>query len=155
MSLPIIVIVPAACHTPAHYQPLASALQSAEFTVAVVPLPSVGASPGLKNFDEDAAVIQKVVASFVNDGIEVVMLLHSYGGLPGSAAMKGLGAKERAINGKEGGVRRLVYVSSYLLEEGEALPGKGDLDTMRSYGDSFDEKVCLLPHRHWQSTMLI
>ena len=155
MSLPTIVVIPAACHTPAHYQPLASALQSADFTVAVVPLPSAGASPGLRNFDEDVAAIHKIVSSFVDDGIEVVMLLHSYGGLPGSAAMKGLGAKERARDGKEGGVRRLVYLSSYVLKEGEALPGKGDLDTMRSYGDSFDEKVCLFSHRHWQSKKLI
>ena len=146
MSLPTIVIIPGACHTPAHYQPFASALQSADFTVAVVSLPSIGASPGLKDFDEDVVAIHKVVSSLVDDGIEVVMLLHSYGGLPGSAAMKGLGAKERARDGKEGGVRRLVYVSSDILKEGEALPGKGDLDRMRSYGNSFDEKVCLFSH---------
>ena len=69
--------------------------------------------------------------------------------------MKGLEAKERARDGKEGGVRRLVYASSYVLKEGEALPGKRDLDTMRSYGDSFDEKVCLVSHRHWRSKKLV
>ena len=141
MANPTIIIVPAACQTPAHYQPLASALQAANFTVAVIPLPSVGASPGLKSFDEDVAAVHKVVSSLVDDGDEVVVLMHSYGGLPGSAAMKGLGAKERAKDGKKGGVKRLVYVASYALREGEALPSKGDLEVMRSYGEGFDEKV--------------
>ncbi len=144
MSSPTIVIVPAACQTPAHYQPLATALQTANFTVAVIPLPSVGASPGLKDFNEDVGAIRKVVSSLADDGIDVVMLLHSYGGLPGSAALKGLGAKQRVKDGRQGGVKRLVYVSSYVLEEGEALPNKGDLDLMRSYGESFDEKACFL-----------
>lgn len=44
-------------------------------------------------------------------------------------------------DGKKGGVKRLVYVSSWALREGEALPSKGDLEGMRSYGESFDEKV--------------
>ena len=141
MPLPAIVIVPAACQTPAHYQPLATALQNANFTTAVIPLPSVGASPGLTSFDEDVAAVRNVISSFVDDGAEVVVLLHSYGGLPGSAALRGLGVDERAKDGKEGGVKRLVYVASWALREGESLPGKGDLETMRSYGESFDEKV--------------
>lgn len=141
MPLPTIVIVPAACQIPAHYQPLASALRNANFPVAVIPLPSVGASPGLKNFDEDVAAICKVVNSLVDDGNEVVVLLHSYGGLPGSAAMKGLGAKDRLRDGEKGSVKRLVYVSSYALMEGEALPGQGDLEKMRTYGKNFDEEV--------------
>ena len=141
MSLPTVVIVPAACQTPAHYQLLASALLDANFPVAVIPLPSVGASPGLENFDKDVGAIRKVVNSLVDDGNEVVVLLHSYGGLPGSAAMKGLGTNDRLREGKKGGVKRLVYVSSYVLMEGEALPGKGDLEKMRTYGKNFNEEV--------------
>ena len=147
MALPTIVVVPAACQTPAHYQPLASALQKANFTVAVIPLPSVGASPGLKSFDEDVAAVRKVVGSLIDDDTEVIVLLHSYGGLPGSAAMKGLGSKDRAKEGLKGGVKRLVYVSSYALREGEALPDRGDLQKMRSYGEGFDEKVYFPPLR--------
>lgn len=138
MSLPTIVIVPAACQT---YQLLASALLNANFPVAVIPLPSVGASPGLKNSDKDIAAVCKVVNSLVDDGNEVVGLLHSYGGLLGFAAMKGLGAKERLRDGKREGVKRLVYVSSYVLMEGEAQPGQGDIEKMRTYGKNFDEEV--------------
>ena len=96
MTIPTIVIAPAACQTPAHYQPLASALQNASFKAAVIPLPSVGASPGLENFDEDVTAIRNVVNSLVDNGAEVVVLLLSYGGLPGSAAIKGQGAKSKS-----------------------------------------------------------
>ena len=88
----------------------------------------------------------------MEDGFEVVVLMHSYGGQPGSAAMKGLGVKERARGGKKGGVSRLVYVASYALRVGEAVLGKGDLETMRSFGESFDEEVSVhLKILHWQS----
>ena len=153
MALPTIVIVPAACQTPAHYQPFALALQNTNFTVAVVSLPSVGASPALQTFDEDVAAVRNVVSGLVDDGAEVLVLMHSYGGLPGSAAMRGLGASERAGEGKVGGVKRLVYVTSYALRKGEALPGKGDLETMRSYGEAFDEKVPHIPHRTGKSPL--
>lgn len=115
MSLPTIVIFPGACQTPAHYQPLASALQTANFTVSVVPLPSLGASLGWKDFSEDVTAIRKVVSDLVDEGTEVIVLMHSYGGMPGSAALRGLGVKDRAKAGMKGGVKRLVYVASYAL----------------------------------------
>lgn len=71
MPLPTIVIVTVACQKPAHYQPIASAFQNANFTVAVIPLPSVGASPNLKNFDGDVAAIRRVVSSLVEDRAEI------------------------------------------------------------------------------------
>lgn len=154
MALPTIVIVPGACQTPAHYQPFASALQHASFQVAVVPLPSLGGSRGWKDFSEDVTAIRKVVSNLVDDGTEVVVLMHSYGGMPGSAALRGLGVKDRAKGGMKGGVKRLVHVASHALREGEGMPSKGDLKTMRSYGESFNEEVCvfnmMLEMTDWQ-----
>ena len=63
MPTPTIVIVPAACQTPPLYQPHASPRQTPNLTVPGIPLPSVGASPPLKSFDEDVAAIHKVVRS--------------------------------------------------------------------------------------------
>ena len=144
MVLPTIVIVPGACQTPAHYLPFASALRNANFPVAVIPLPSLGVSRGWKDFSEDVTAIRKVVSDLVDVGTQVVVLMHSYGGMPGSAALRGLGAKDRAEGGANGGVKRLIYVASYALREGEAQPGKGDLEGMRSYGESFNEEVRII-----------
>ena len=81
--------------------------------------------------------------------------MHWFGGMPGSAAMKGLGLKERAKVGKEGGVSRLVYMASYALRVGEAVPSKGDLETMRSFGEAFDEKVCVASYTAFGTYALI
>ena len=70
--------------------------------------------------------------------------MHSYGGIPGSAALNGLGKVEREKNGEKGGVVRLVYVASWILREGETLPGAGDLETLRKHAsDGLDEEVCV------------
>jgi len=82
--------------------------------------------------------VRKVVGGLVDEEIDVVVLMHSYGGIPGSAALKGLGEKE----GKEGGVVRLVYVASLALREGEKMPGTGDLEVLRKYAvEGLDEEV--------------
>lgn len=46
--------------------------------------------------------------------------MSSYGGIPGTQAVKDLTWKERLEQGKGGGVSGLVYVSSVLLNEGES-----------------------------------
>ena len=144
MSLPTIVIVPAACQPPSLYAPFASALQAQSFTVAVIATPSVGASPGLKNNFQDIDAVRKVVTSLLDDGNEVIVLMHSYGGIPGSAALNGLGKVGREKNGEKGGVVRLIYVASWILREGETLPGAGDLKTLRKYAsEGLDEEVCV------------
>ena len=79
--------------------------------------------------------------SLVDDGFKVVVLIHSYSGLLGSTAIKGLGVKERVKEGKKGGVSRLVYIASYILRVGEAIPSKGDLEIIRSFREGFNKKV--------------
>lgn len=52
------------------------------------------------------------------DQSEVVLVLHSYAGMPGSEAAKGLGKREREDKGQKGGVVRLVFVQAYAMPEG-------------------------------------
>jgi hypothetical protein len=49
----------------------------------------VGAEPLVASTDEDVAFINSAV-SLANLGKDVVVVMHSYGGIPGSDAMKGL-----------------------------------------------------------------
>ncbi|KAI9840614.1 MAG: hypothetical protein M1837_001510 [Sclerophora amabilis] len=131
MSRPTIVIVPAACQPTALYEPLAKALQKQQYAVEVVSTPSVGGS--LRTFDEDVVAVRKTVVSLADKGADIVVLMHSYGGVPGSAALRGLGNAERVKAGKHGGVIRLVYAAAFALREGEAVPTKGDYEALKSY----------------------
>ena len=76
---------------------------------------------------DDAAHIHGVIDALINhDGKDVLVAMHSYGGIPGTQAVRGLTRKEREKQQqqgrtlREGGVVGLVYVSSLLVNEGES-----------------------------------
>jgi len=49
----------------------------------------------------------------------MVLFLHSAGGFLGSAAIEGLSVDQRAKQGKNGGVKKLVFLSAGILPEGQ------------------------------------
>ena len=89
-STPPIVIIPAACHHPALYQPLVTALVAHGFEIAVIAIPNVGTYPGMEEFSEDVATVRNVLGELAEIDREIVVLMHSYGGLPGPATFEGL-----------------------------------------------------------------
>ncbi|KAL9619793.1 MAG: hypothetical protein Q9160_005629 [Pyrenula sp. 1 TL-2023] len=52
---------------------------------------------------------------------DVVVFVHSYGGVVGGAAAAGLSKQARAAEGKSGGVIGLVYLVASLVSEGESM----------------------------------
>ncbi|KAL0019851.1 hypothetical protein WJX79_008587 [Trebouxia sp. C0005] len=47
--------------------------------------------------------------------------MHSYGGCPGAAAAQGLSAKDRAADGKTGGIIGLIFIAAFLLHQGDCV----------------------------------
>lgn len=145
MAFPTVVIVPGACQPPSLYEPFAKGLEAHSISSIVIPTPSVGAHPGLKDFSDDVTLIRNTVSKLIDEAKDVVVLMHSYGGMPGSAALKGLGKAARGSEQKKNWVVRLVYVSTLLLEEGEQMPDASNMEQMRKYAsDGLDEEVCPL-----------
>ena len=64
----------------------------------------------------------------IDSGHDVVMVVHSWAGLPVSSALDGLSKRERVSGGKENGVVRMIYISAFLPPVGvsllDALSGK-------------------------------
>ena len=142
MAYPTVVIVPAALQSPPFYEYLSSALKAKSIDSICLSMPSVGASPSLPGFNEDVTVIRKTVFDLVEQGKDVILLMHSYGGIPGSQAVEDLGKNLRAKSGHNGGVIRLLYVAAWVLQEGERMPGAGDSKGLKEQaGDGYDEKV--------------
>ena len=84
-----------------------------------LPLPSAGAMPPNMTFDEDVNAIRDLVTKLVDtEGKEVILVVHSYTGMPGAEAPKGLGKKERQDKGLKGGVVRLVFIMAFAMPEG-------------------------------------
>jgi pimeloyl-ACP methyl ester carboxylesterase len=109
-----VLVVPGAWHKPEHFRLLVDELSDVD--VHTVTLTSSGDDPAsLQDMHADADVIARAAAGI--DG-PVVVVAHSYGGVPTTQAFP-----------KAGNVARIVYLASFQLEVGDALtsPNGGEL----------------------------
>ncbi|KAK4948622.1 hypothetical protein LTR10_012626 [Elasticomyces elasticus] len=81
--------------------------------------------PPIYDMTEDVESVKKAITEVVEDGRDVVLVMHSYGGMPGAQAVKGLGKKERADKGLPGGVVRLVFLAAFVFPEGFQVSPRG------------------------------
>ena len=120
---PTIVLVPGSfCSAALLWDAVIDKLHNAVYDAIAVELQTVSppSTAPAKTMADDAAHIHGIVEALANDEKEVLVVMHSYGGIPGTQAVKGLTRKERQEQGKAGGVTGLVYVSSLLINEGES-----------------------------------
>ena len=117
---PTVVLVPASFTPPEVYSGFVSVMQKHGLETVVVSLPSVGSreddrAPG--TMSDDAAEIARVTAGLYDDQgkEEVVLLTHSYGGIPASESMKFLSTKNR--RGRKG-IDRIIYLAAIVLPVG-------------------------------------
>lgn len=122
-SKPTIVLVPGAWHSPSHYTTLLTLLQRAGYPTTSSRLPSVGSpTPLTATAAQDAAFIRdKMLLPLLDSGTDVLLVLHSYGGIGGAAAAKGLSKVEREKEGKQGGIVGLVLFAAFVAREGDSL----------------------------------
>ncbi|KAF2843361.1 alpha/beta-hydrolase [Patellaria atrata CBS 101060] len=124
--LPIVVLVPGAWHSPAHYALLIQMVENAGYTVVTAALPSLNShDPANQSVARDSAYIRvALLEPQIDAGKEVLLVMHSYGGCPGAAAAKGLSVVERKERGEEGGVVGMVFLAAFVAGEGDSLKGK-------------------------------
>ncbi|PYI00187.1 alpha/beta-hydrolase [Aspergillus ellipticus CBS 707.79] len=116
---PTIVFVPGAWHTPAHYEEMLDLLQNAGYPTKSINLPSVNAThPHRQTLAADVDAVRESLLKLVDQGKEVILLMHSYGGCPGGAAAKGLSRMERS---RPGAVVGLLFLSAFLVQEGHSV----------------------------------
>jgi hypothetical protein len=72
-------------------------------------------------FEVDAKKLTNEISALVEQGKEIVMVMHSFGGLPGSEACKGNIKSVRQREGKKGGVIACVYLCAFMLPTGYSL----------------------------------
>lgn len=64
----------------------------------------------------DVESIRQVVEPLLDEGIEVILVASSLGGVAGTQSLEFLSLTARASCGKQNGIERIIYVSSLILE---------------------------------------
>jgi hypothetical protein len=72
---------------------------------------------------DDAAYIARVVERLADQEKNVLLIAHSYSGVPTTESVKGLSKNERKKNGKKGGIVHLGYITALVPEVGQSASG--------------------------------
>ncbi len=122
-SKPTLVIVPGGWHPPSAYRRFATHLEDAGYPTLTAPYPSCNSTtPKTATCGEDARSLRQQLLPLIDsEGKDVVLLSHSYGGIPAAGAAYGLSKNARSKASKKGGILGLVYMSAFAVPEGASL----------------------------------
>ena len=118
MAKPTILLVGGAWHTAEYLDPLLKVFEIADYPTIALGLPSVGANPPATDFSVDVKAIRHQATRLIAEDKEIIAVLHSLGGIPGTEALHGLG---KATGGDTGGVVALVYIASMVPKAGNSF----------------------------------
>lgn len=123
-SQPSFVLVPGAWHSGEIWSKVVSLLSSHGCAnITIVNLPTTVGSVSA-TFEDDVKSTQKAIEWHTASGKDVILVVHSYGGMVGQSAMKGFTKASRTCSQDgEGNVIGLVVIAS-----GYAQPGMAFLD---------------------------
>jgi pimeloyl-ACP methyl ester carboxylesterase len=125
MGNPTIVIVHGAMHCREHYEPLMQNLESKGYKCVTVALPSTQSidTPPAGLADDTAAVRSVVLNELDKEKNDVIVLAHSYGGVPANNALYELDEKTRSSNGHTTSVKAIAFMCALPIPKGSTAGG--------------------------------
>ena len=117
--LPTILAVPGAWHTVESFDTVKKIFTDRNYDFVSQNAPGVVDANSTVTGDA-ASLRTNLLQPLVEAGKDVIVMMHSYGGMYGSQAVQGLSKRERAQSGKQGGVVSLIYVSAVTPLEGQS-----------------------------------
>ncbi|PWY68989.1 alpha/beta-hydrolase [Aspergillus sclerotioniger CBS 115572] len=122
--LPVIVLVPGAFGTPDGFNKMQPYLTQAGYTTHPGSYPSCNPSdPSKASSPHDIAHLRdNILLPLLNEqGKDLVIIAHSYGGVVAGGAARGLAKQTREFQGHSTGIIGLIYVVGNITLEGESL----------------------------------
>ncbi|KAI1384589.1 alpha/beta-hydrolase [Hypoxylon trugodes] len=125
MPKPTIVLVTGSFAPPGFYDNILEIITQRGYEIKALQLTTVAPKAGPRKgpaatMYDDAALIAKEIEALADEGKDVILLSHSYGGIPASQSTKGLTKKERQEQGKKGGVVRFLYKTALVPALGKS-----------------------------------
>ena len=118
---PNILLIPGAWHKADIFDSVAAILRTQAYSVETMTLPSAGGPVSTTVADDAEFIRDGYLNELVAQGKEVVVVMHSYSGIPGTESIKGLARKDLVGQGKQGGVIALVYIAAFLIPAGQSV----------------------------------
>ncbi|KAH6705189.1 Alpha/Beta hydrolase protein [Leptodontidium sp. MPI-SDFR-AT-0119] len=112
---PTLVLVHGAFHGPDCFHLIKPKLERLGYPVVVVALVSVGKTHPAATYLDDVAAIHKAILPILDEGKEVVLVAHSWGGVVGVASTDGHTIQERAERGDKGGIKSIFMIASAMI----------------------------------------
>ncbi len=126
MTKPTLVLVHGSWHCPEHYDLLVPALSHLGYKSAAVSLPSTQSPEDPPHtLADDTAAVREVVLGELDQGNDVVVISHSYGGCPSNNALEGLNRKSRTAAGYGTAVNAMVFIAAVPVAAGGTLFSAG------------------------------
>lgn len=133
MSKPTYVLVPGAWHSADIYKDVVDSLAKHDYPALGLTLPSFNPTSTHYDFSQDLAAIRSCIIELLSQDKDVILVVHSYSGLPGGESTKDLGKKEREEQGLKGGIIRFVVINGFACPPGFQPTPRGDYSTMASW----------------------
>ncbi|PWY64732.1 hypothetical protein BO94DRAFT_540935 [Aspergillus sclerotioniger CBS 115572] len=116
---PTLILTPGAWYPPHAFSPLITHLPT--YTCHTVSFPSIQAATEVKDLQPDILTIRTLVEKEADAGNDIVIVCHSWSGLPVNSALSSLSKESRQKEGKVGGVVKIIFISAFIPEVGESL----------------------------------
>ena len=119
---PTVLFIHGAWHSPNHFKRVRDLFEANGFPTSCPSQPTFGGPPSMKMY-EDAECIRLELKRLIEDeGKDVIIVMHSYGGVVGTEAVHESFAKEiRGSKRLPGGVLHLLYMCAFVLPLGDSL----------------------------------
>lgn len=118
---PTVILIPGAWHVPEHYEPVVKDLEKHGFPAFAVSLPSVGGESQVTSFEPDVNAITSAIISVLDADKDIIVVFHSYGGMPGTEAVGKVMQERRDSKSAKARIKRLIYMSAHVPSEGQTL----------------------------------
>ncbi|KAK5687792.1 hypothetical protein LTS12_028986 [Elasticomyces elasticus] len=118
---PVLLFVPGAATYPSFYDDLKIHIQSSGIDFHTFKLATVDARQPAASLQNDVDLVRSLLADFCDQGRDIFMMGHSYGGLPMTESARGFTQANRRKAGKEGGIVHLIYITALAPDVGESM----------------------------------
>lgn len=128
---PTVLLVHGSFHGPECWHLVKPKIEALSYPVVTVSLATVGRQNPTATYLNDVAAIHKVILPILDEGKEVVIVAHSWGGIPGVASIENQSIAERVAKGQIGGVKAILLIASgVILKRGATLAETNGYDSV-------------------------